>query len=330
MSPSHTTWHDVAALVLENETLRTVVVPTMGAKVVSLLDKRTGVEWLAGPGERHFRPASYGATFDQQDMSGWDEMFPTITACPYPAPGAYAGVPLPDHGEVWAVPWTQAGGSGEELTLAVEGRALPYRLTRRLSLPGPATLRFDFHLVNLGAEPLSYIWAAHPQFACGTAAQVVLPSEVKQVYNVLTEEWGWGAFNATLPWPTAPGPEPATASDAAGAALQMDAIGPPTLKRARKFYVLPDQAVGAATLVRRPAGDWLRMEWDAAQVPYLGLWVDEGALNAASVAAPEPATGFYDSLALAWQNQRVTVVQPGAQVTWWLTVQLGTSEERYE
>ena len=211
---------------------------------------------------------------------------------------------------------------GEDLTLAVEGRALPYRLTRRLSLPGPATLRFDFHLVNLGAEPMPYIWAAHPQFACGTEALVVLPPEVTQVTNVLTEEWGWGAFNATLPWPTAP--------VSGGAARQLDSIGAPTLKRARKFYLLPDQAVDTATLVRRPAGDWLRMAWDAAQVPYLGLWVDEGALNAASVAAPEPATGFYDSLALAWHNQRVAVVPPGAAVTWWLTVQLGTSEEHYE
>jgi galactose mutarotase-like enzyme len=320
MPPSHTTWHDIAALVLENETIRTVVVPSMGAKIVSLFDKRTGVEWLAGPGDRPFRPAAYGATFDQQDMSGWDEMFPTITACPYPVPGAYAGVPLPDHGEVWAVPWTNVGG--EDLALAVEGRALPYRLTRCLSLPDPTTLRFDFHLANRGAEPMPYIWAAHPQFACGAEAQVILPSEVTQVYNVLTEEWGWGAFNANLSWPAA--------QHADGAALQLDAIGPPTLKRARKFYLLPDQPVGAATLVRRPAGDWLRMAWDAAQVPYLGLWVDEGALNAASVAAPEPATGFYDSLALAWQNRRVAVVPPGAEVTWWLTVQLGTSEEPYE
>ena len=177
---------------------------------------------------------------------------------------------------------------------------------------------------------MPYIWAAHPQFACGDRRPGRPAPRGKQVYNVLTEEWGWGAFNATLPWPTAPGLEPEIASDAAGAVLQLDAIGPPTLKRARKFYVLPDQAVGAATLVRRPAGDWLRMAWDPAQVPYLGLWVDEGALNAASVAAPEPATGFYDSLALAWQNRRVAVVAPGAEVTWWLTVQLGTSEERYE
>ncbi len=320
MPQSHTTWHNIAALALENETIRTVVVPTMGAKIVSLFDKRTGGEWLAGPGDRPFRPAAYGATFDQQDMSGWDEMFPTITACPYPAPGAHAGVALPDHGEVWAVPWTQV--EGDDLTLAVDGRALPYRFTRRLSLPGPTTLRFDFHLVNLGAEPMPYIWAAHPQFACGAEAMVVLPRDVTQVYNVLTDEWGWGPFKATLPWPAA------TRED--GVVLQLDAIGPPTLKRARKFYVLPDQAVGAATLVRRPAGNWLRMAWDAAQVPYLGLWVDEGALNAASVAAPEPATGFYDSLALAWHKRRVAVVQPGAEVTWWLTVQLGTSEEPYE
>ncbi len=272
-------------------------------------------------------------------MSGWDEMFPTITACPYPAPGAHTGVPLPDHGEVWAVPWTppepdlaphpRTHSGSEELTLAVAGRALPYRLTRRLSLPQPATLRFDFHLANLGAEPMPYIWAAHPQFACGAGAQVVLPPAVTQVTNVLTEEWGWGAFHAVLPWPTAPGSAAETASGT-GAPLLLDTIGPPTLKRARKFYLLPDQAVDSATLVRRPAGDWLRLAWDPVQVPYLGLWVDEGALNAAAVAAPEPATGFYDSLALAWQNRRVTVVQPGAAVTWWLTVQLGTSEEHYE
>ena len=125
-------------------------------------------------------------------------------------------------------------------------------------------------------------------------------------------------------------PAVAHCAGAGGAALQLDSIGPPTLKRARKFYVLPDQSVGTATLVRRPAGDWLRMAWDAAQVPYLGLWVDEGALNAASVAAPEPATGFYDSLAWPGRTNVWRSCQPGDEVTWWLTVQLGTSEDSYE
>ena len=37
-------------LALESESLRVVVVPEMGAKIVSLLDRRNGVEWLVGPG----------------------------------------------------------------------------------------------------------------------------------------------------------------------------------------------------------------------------------------------------------------------------------------
>lgn len=69
----------------------TVVVPEMGAKLVSLADKRSGLEWLAGPADRPFRPVPYGADFVQQDMSGWDEMFPTIVACAYPAPGENHG-----------------------------------------------------------------------------------------------------------------------------------------------------------------------------------------------------------------------------------------------
>jgi len=59
----------------------------------------------ASTGNRPFKPVAYGAVFVDQDMSGWDEMFPTINACTYPAPSPYAGITLPDHGEVWVLPW---------------------------------------------------------------------------------------------------------------------------------------------------------------------------------------------------------------------------------
>jgi hypothetical protein len=45
------------------------------------------------------------------------------------------------------------------------------------------------------------------------------------------------------------------------------------------------------------------------------------------VVAPEPTTGFYDSLAVAWEKQEVTVLEPGATRAWTLTVQLGLGEE---
>jgi len=308
-------WHEMEAWTLESESLRVVVTPALGAKIVSLFDKRSAVEWLAGSGARPVQPVAYGADFERQDMSGWDEMFPTISACTYPGPGARCGASLPDHGEVWALPWLREPAGPGALRLSVEGRALPYRLTRTLRFAASDTLAFDYHLHNWGPDPMPYIWAAHPQFACGNAAQIVLPPHIRQVCNVLPPEWGWGEEEAVYDWPTAQGET---------GAQQLARTGPPSLAAARKFYVLPDDRTAWAALVRQPQGDWLRLAWDTDSVPYFGLWIDEGALHHQSVAAPEPTTGFYDSLALAWAKGQVLTLEPGAAAAWTLTVQVGS------
>lgn len=137
------------AISLEGGGLRAVFVPDVGAKMVSLMDTEHDYEWLVDSGDRPLRPVEYGATFTDQDMSGWDEMFPTITQCRYPGDGRHAGVSLPDHGEVWCLRWTatrtDSGAScavsdgGDSIVFIVEGRALPYRLTRKVSLSVGAT-----------------------------------------------------------------------------------------------------------------------------------------------------------------------------------------------
>ena len=44
-----------------------------------------------------------------------------------------------------------------------------------------------------------------------------------------------------------------------------------------------------------------------------------------SVAALEPMTGFYDSLAVAWQKNEVSMIEAGATHSWTLAVRLGIS-----
>lgn len=313
---SPTTYHGLDAWLLQSDCLAVTTVPQLGAKIVSLLDRRNGRQWLAGPGPRPVRPLQYGAAFDQQDMSGWDEMFPTISACAYPGPGPAHGVPLPDHGEVWALPWAVEEAAGGRLRLSVQGRALPYRLTRALELIAPDTLAMHYDLINQGEHPMPYIWAAHPQFA-GEEMQIVLPPAVVQVCNVLPPAWGWGEPETVYGWPLAQGVD--------GQPQQIDAVGPPSSRRARKFYTLPDGRIGWAALAQNTADAWLRLSWDPAAVPYFGLWVDEGALHHQAVAAPEPATGFYDSLARAAEKQQVQTLGPGQSTAWTLTVQVGNA-----
>jgi len=312
-----TSWHAIPALALASAVTRVVMVPEMGAKIVSLVDTRDGFEWIVGPiAGRLVKPVAYAASFQEQDMAGWDEMFPTIIACPYPGSGPLNGAPLPDHGEAWTLPWAVTKAAEGTLALTLTGRALPYRLTRAASFVTPDALCLRYTLDNLGDAPMPYLWAAHPQFLAGPDCQIMLPSEVTEVINTIPSTWGWGPPETRFDWPEA------TALD--GRRVRLDKVGPPSLSKARKFFTLPNVSPSWAAVLRRASGHWLRLEWNPKEVPYLGLWVDEGAVNHEAVVAPEPTTGWYDDLALAWRKQKVKIVPAGGARRWTLTVRLGT------
>lgn len=316
-----TQWHGLEAWYLEGEVIRMVTVPELGAKIVSLYDKRTKREWLVGPGSRPLKAVAYGAPFTEQDMSGWDEMFPTIVTCKYPAPGVLHGRLLPDHGEAWFLPWVIEQAPGDSLVLSLEGVALPYRLLRTQRFIAGDTLRMEYQLINLGQDSLAYIWAAHPQFLCEGGSRILLPSRIGEVCNTIPAEFGWGEPETRFDWPAAQRPD--------GTQVSIDQTGPAHLKQARKFFCLPGAYPGWVGLVRDPDRDWLRLDWDPGSVPYLGIWIDEGFISHAAVVALEPTTGFYDSLATAWGKGEVTSVGPGAAVQWALEVRLGTGDQQF-
>lgn len=313
LSPSE--WRGQPAWALESARLRVVTTAGVGAKIVSITDKAAGHEWLVAPADRSFGLLTYGATFIEQDMSGWDEMFPTIKACAYPQPGPYTGAALPDHGEVWALPWEMIAAEDGALTLGVDGRALPYRLMRTLRLDDAATLRLSYAATNTGAHPIAALWAAHPQFTAGDDTRIALPDAVRELYNV-RDIPDWGAWGLRYPWPRA--------RDQRGQWVDLDRIAPPDSGTCRKLYVPPEVAIGWAALVEEGAGHWLRLAWSPQDVPYLGLWVDEGAVNSVRTAALEISTGFHDSLVTAWEKRAVPVLAPGERRTWEVLLRVGT------
>lgn len=314
-SLSQTSWLGQPALALETPALRLVTVPGMGAKIVSLFDKRYSREWLVPPTRRPFVPVDYGVQFDAQDMSGWDEMFPTIDACAYPQPGAHEGALLPDHGEVWPLPWAVDTASDGQLQMSVSGRALPYRLTRTITALSTDRLRLSYAVENTGAEAWVGLWAAHPQFAVDVETRIVLPPGVRQVVNVQASD-NWPEVGALVSWPHA--------ETVTGDVQSLDRVGPATLGKCRKFYVPPDVPVAWAALRQQDSGVWMRLSWDAADVPYLGVWVDEGAYNALPTAALEPSNGYYDALDIAARNGRVMQVPAGGCASWILEVSCGS------
>lgn len=309
-----TTWLGQPALALSTRALRIVTVPGMGAKIVSLLNLRTGREWLLPSAARAFVPPGYGASFVDADMSGWDEIFPTTNACVYPS-GAYAGTQLPDHGEVWSLPWDVEDGPEASIQLASTGRALPYRLTRTLRALSDHTVRMEYVVVNCGEAPFAALWAAHPQFAVDGRTRIVLPPSVLDVVNVYPTET-WPDVGAVIAWPNA--------QAASGETLALDRIGPAERHRCRKFFAPPDKPLHWAALYQDEAGDWVRLSWDLHAVPYLGIWVDEGVYNAVPTAALEPTTGYFDDLSLACRTERALWLVPDVPYRWYVDVTLGS------
>jgi galactose mutarotase-like enzyme len=309
-----TTWLGQPALTLETSALRLVTVPEMGAKIVSLFDKQNGREWLLPPTNRDFRPVAYGASFVDQDMSGWDEIFPTTVACLYPAEGRYKHAPLPDHGEVWAIPWQVDGMMLDSIRLSTVGHALPYRLTRTAQVIEDQRVRLAYEVVNTSSEPLTGLWSAHPQFVVDAETRVRLPEGVTHVVNVHATD-DWPEPDRLYPWTEAQSED--------GQRRSLDVIGTAELRRCRKFFAHPDQPINWAALQQGDDGAWVRLSWDSDCIPYFGLWVDEGTYNPAPTAALEPTTGYYDRLDRAWKNERAMRLPPNTPVHWSLDVELG-------
>jgi galactose mutarotase-like enzyme len=307
---SKTTWHNFDALALESDSMQVVIVPDLGAKIVSLYDKVHRREWLVPPIRQVQQPA-YGAVFVDQDMSGWDEMMPTIIAC------EWEGAHLPDHGEVWSIPWKLESVEGG-LTLAVDGRSFPYHFVRSATLIAPDTLELHYSLSNTGQKALPYLWAAHPQFAANTDTRIVFPPEVIQVVNIIEDDPVWGNAGGLVSWPES--------ISGTGRVWRLDRVRPVEHHTCRKINTQPQQPVSWAALVDEHLGCQLRLEWPSDFAPYLGLWIDEGMYNTASVAALEPSNGYYDSLERAVQNQMITWLKPGQEITWKMQVQLTSAQ----
>lgn len=298
------------SFVMESEQVRLTVVPELGGKIVSLLYKPTDKEWLIDSGPRELKKAAYGSDYISADVSGWDECFPTIVACEYPVEGEYYGRPMPDHGELWSVPW-ESSVEGEVLRGNVAGMELPYLFARELMFVDEATLRFSYSVKNAGEEILSVFWTVHPLFAATERTRIVLPRELSELLCVdggralkQGKRYRWPEGDGALPRP-------------------LDRLGSPAEVDSRKFYAERRMEQGKAALRESDTGEYVAMEWSVRQLPYFGFWIDEGQYTGYSVCALEPCNGYYDSLAEAVKQGKELRIAPQETASWQLEIRLG-------
>lgn len=283
--------------------LSVTVVPELGAKAVSLLNRETGREWLWSSG-KPLGNRGFGTPFGDSDESAWDEMFPGINACVYPEE-PWRGAAVPDHGEVWPLAWrTEADEAG--LTCAVEGERFPYRLEKRYSFPEPHTLRIDYTATNTSDYPFSFLWAAHPLMRAREGMRLRVPEGLDEIEISYSAQGRLGGFGDRRPWP------------AAAPGVDLSEIEPAEGRYAEKYYFTGTLKEGWAELSDPGTGEAVEFRFPAEQVPYLAVWANYGGYGGHYHIAVEPATGQMDDLAHAMGRGQAAAIPGGGQYRWYL------------
>jgi len=290
-------------LMIETDIVRVLAAPDRGARIASLIDRRTGRDWLA-QGEAPLigdPDAEYGLS----EAAGWDECFPSVSSCAVNL-GPWAGT-LRDHGELWGRRWLVDEVS--ERRLSTTYRAKTFRFARSIALEG-ATLDVNYRVENLTAQTMPFLWAMHPLFALRPGEIIDLPGVDALLPTYLSTANSADAL-APLAWPRGDERIPFPIDRVQGAAARF----------AGKFF-----AAGKVRHARLggPTG-WLEMRWRG--VSSVGIWITYGAwpdLNDVVHVAIEPTTSPDDRLSDAIEGGRALSLAPGNSATWNVSLSLRT------
>jgi hypothetical protein len=293
------TYAGFKSIVIEGEQIRLETVPAIGGKLVSILYKPTGKEWMLDSGSRPMRQPVYGSGFGEWDMSGWDECYPTVNSC---ALGMDKDIMLQDHGEVWSLPW-DCRIEGGKFTGSVRSPRFPYHFTRTISFAAADRMRLDYRADNLSDGPIPFLWVPHPQFAITEPTRILLPESMEDMLCVYP---GHSLKN--------------------GETYHRDVvslISPAVTGDGRKLYYPHKVPAGSSGLYEEESGNFTILSVPADKVPYLGVWVDEGMFNDRVTCALEPSIGYYDSLEMAAGNGTAQIIPAHSSFSWHLEITLG-------
>lgn len=304
---------------LESEQLSFTVLPERGAKIASLYHEPTATELLWQPaGDGGGTAADYktaasvaaGIAFDAEQGWGWDEMFPAIHAERFEDESGRR-VDVPDHGEVWTMPWEVLQSSGEtSVTLGVTSPSMGYRLRRTTTLRASSVLH-EYELENTGEAELPWMWAAHPLFVLRAGSSLQVPGIWDTVRNA-HESPAMPEYDRLYPYPGA----------GTGSEPRLDTLPAPDSGSTLKyFFERPNDDPELGITLSQPSISLdISVTADPRIVPWYGIWCNAGGLWGHNNVAIEPASAPMDSLSAAERLGRLPRLAAGDRVSWWMLV----------
>ncbi len=302
------------------------LLPNLGGKIASL---RIGdLELLQSP-LLPYAPRNPTMPFSESDASGWDECLPSVAECEIETEAGPAHIPahIPDHGDLWRLPWQVLDVHPDSTTMRAVCDSLPLQLTRSMILteaPSGWRLHLLYSLTNLGAYRVPWSWAAHPLFAADPGDRILLPDSIRELRLEGSRNQRLGVSGSQVSWPIAQLPK--------GGSTDLSMAHPANSGYGDKLFTGPLESglasspdSGWCSLARPSVGLQLTLRFDPVATPYLGLWLCYGGWPETPgpkqvCVALEPCTAPVDSLAEPGSWSRL--LDPGETTNWPIELQI--------
>ena len=287
----------VPGLALEGDHLRVTLFPDAGAKILDIVHRRTGVDLLWKNPRVPLRRTYPGAAFDDVWCGGWDELFPTDTACEL---GDNA---LHDHGDLWHGPWEWSVDEDDGVTATVALRrfavALPCLMEKWVTLERDSLeVRFRHRLTNLGMQRVPFAWNLHVAHAIGPDSRIHLP--VREVAAVPVQPGRFGGASMPLRWPQ-------------NGDVDLTTVLPAEAGLTEWLYTVGDGG-GSCAVTHPSRGVGLSLAFDPELFRTTWLWGVYGGWRGHYVLLTEPSTSPPGGLAQNVADATAAWVEPGATI----------------
>ena len=310
MNIKFSTYKNKKSIVIENELIRAEFTPNPGGKMVSLISKSSGYEFLVQRPGNEYKEVPFDGLYTEGECSGYDDMFPTIDACEY-MEDPWKGIKMADHGEVWSLPWNYSMKK-ESVEFQVNGIRFPYELKKRVSIVADNVLRLSYSLQNKSEHDFEFLWAGHFMFNIEEGTRVVVPDDCRKAVSILSNSTR--ANGEILDWPNF--------KDDKGGTYRADISRSPLSKGFEKYYFQNKLSKGRCELHYPEEDKRLVLCFSSETVPYLGILMNENGWDNLYNIFIEPCTVCYDRPDVAKLHGQVSKVSAWGEYNWYIDLTL--------
>lgn len=310
-------YKDIESFVVTTDALIATFLPSQGGKLVSLIRKETGRDYLAQRKGETYRKLDIDTSYVQAECSAYDDMFPTIDPWAYPD-GPLKDKPYLDHGEVSRTPARVTVGN-DCMDTFMRSQFLPYTFEKHITENARGGIRIEFTATNTGEVDMDFIWAAHFMANAEEGGRVISPfvdgDKAEMVFSSDANRFGKRNDIVTLPY----GVDGKTRIDQSN---KHDAVDGDSWK----FYYSDKCPAGYLGYHYPSDNSRLMFTFDETLVPYAGIWMNDGdhgsALSEFHNCALEICTGSFDRPDTARARNQYSVLPARSQFKWFLELDI--------